>query len=179
MPYSRARTSRRFSSTAPKPRYQWARTSFYALTNLAPGVPYTFDLLATFKNSFGISFNLPEITIWRIHIKLSCRITVTAPQANDGVFTSAWVDTFDQVQLVSSAVPYDQKYLIWDQFFCEEQILQSGIATANSYYREFDVKSHRRLESLNDTLIGQLVGTGTTTIVDASVQAAVLLRLPH
>jgi len=102
-----------------KPRWQWARVTTNSIT---PSPPYTADLLANWRLNLGITMNLPEITIWRMHIKISIRITVPTQQANDGIFISSWVDSAFQPTQLSSPNPYDQKYLIWDAQYITEQI---------------------------------------------------------
>jgi len=137
-----------------------------------------FDLLADWRSALNVNVNLPDIVIWRMHVKISIRITVPTQQANDGVFISSWVDSKSQVTLQSSVSPYDQKYLIWDQQYITEQIKQSGTLADPVIYREYDVKSHRRLQDMNETLFLGVEMTGSSVGLDVSYTSSVLLKLP-
>jgi hypothetical protein len=163
-----------------KPRYHWVR-SFE--NNASPSAFNTIDLLGVWKTSMGITFNMPDITIWRIIIKIAVRFSVvTAATTNTGAFIALLVDDTTQVELTSLTHPYDEQYLMWDFGFVAQQSLASSDSSAIPAnplaYKEYDIRSHRKLRSVNDTLILTIGNSGNATLTDYTFVQNTLIRLP-
>ena len=173
----RRRYNRRFSG--PRRRWQWIRSSE---NNASPNASLNnIDLMSTWRSHSGISINLPEFVIWRIRLKLSITITVTTSvAANDGVLVTAFVDGSNQTATNQLSQPYDQKDLIFDMLYATETVKQStdSLATTTvTLYREYDIKSHRKLPALDDTLKLQLASSGTAVITGYSFTQSTLVRM--
>lgn len=172
------RRRRFFSSTRKKARWVWSRHC----EQLTIGTPTNVDLLNYYKTVAGISIILPEITIWRIHIKIIIKVTLSAAVvAADGVLLSCFVDGQTQAQLNSFSDPLAQQHLAYMWMPVAHTAAEGGGATAGTYYleKELDIKSHRRIAKPEDTLWFQVASTGgSTTVNDAFVTYAVLMRNP-
>jgi len=144
------------------------------------------DLLAVWRTTGGILWELPDLVIWRIHIKISInwKFSVANAAANTGVFYALFVDSINQVMLESSTHPYDEQYLMWSNMFVSEFMSQGGISgtvdTTNQHnmYKYVDVRSHRKLKNQLETLYLSLTGTGNMAIQDYAITQSTLLRLP-
>jgi len=162
-----------------KPNYLWVRETF---NNVAPAhspTPNLDDALGTFKTQYGISLNLPDFTIWRLRIKISIHISSVAVLANNAVHFAAFVDSLETSPTISSLTkPFAHKYLMWDNLYLTDTVMQSGetAAAVNVVYKEYDIKSHRRLENIEDTLWFSLTELGNTNIVDYAYTWSLLLR---
>lgn len=164
---------------ARKPKWLWVRS---AENNASPNSTLNnLDLLSTFRTHAGISVNLPEFVVWRIRLKISITITVTTSvAANDGVLLTAFVDSYDQTAANQLSNSYDQKYLVYDMLYATETVKQStdSLATTTvTLYKEYDIKSHRKLAALDDTLKVQLASSGTAVITGYSFQQSTLLKV--
>lgn len=160
-------------------RWSWMRS---AENNAAPNATLNnIDLMSTWRTHSGISVNLPEIRVWRIKLKISITITVTtAVAANDGVLVSCFVDGFNQTAGNQLTSAYDQKHMLYDMLYATETVKQStdNLATTTvTLFKEYDIKAHRRLGSLDDTLKLQLASSGTAVITGYSFQQSTLLML--
>jgi hypothetical protein len=133
----------------------------------------------------GITLNLPDITIWRVLIKISFRFILTPNviTSNDGFLMAMYVDdstTFPANPLLD---PYGEQYLMWDQRMLGSVFSQGEVVvnTTNNWmlYKEWDIRSHRKFKFLQDTLLMQLVSTGNAVPAEIAVQSAILLRLPR
>jgi hypothetical protein len=172
------RRRRFFASTRKRARWVWTRHC----EQLTIATPTNVDLLNYYKTVAGITIILPEITIWRVHIKISIKVTLSAAVvAADGVLVSCFVDGQTQAQLNSFSDPLAQQHLLYHWLPVSHVPAEGGGSTAGTYYleHEFDIKSHRRIAKPEDTLFLQLAGTGgSTTVNDAFVTYAVLMRNP-
>src|SRR5262249_21774092 len=133
-------------------------------------------------NLLGMSINLPGFTIWRLHFKFSCRITIVTPQANNGVLLTAFVDSTTQTITNQGTFPMDERLLLHEQLYVNETIVQNGqgagAAAVVPLYGSFDVRSHRKIENLQNSLILQNAVTGAATILDYSWTMSALIKLP-
>lgn len=171
---------RRFASTLPrrKARWRWLRQTInppvVAVTN--------DDVLTHYRANAGITINLPDFTIWRIRIRVSIRITIAAAAgANDGAIFSVFTDSQSQVPVDQNLNSYDERHMLWTIMPLAKYTTQATLArpAAGTYmmYEEFDIKAHRKLAQMNDTLFVQVVpSSANTTINDISYTASVLLR---
>ena len=166
-----------------KPRYMWVREQ---ANDLVTASPATIDLLANYRAQFAIAVNLPEITVWRFHIKISIlgKITLAGSvKSSDGVFVACWVDDKTQAPLIASSASYSQKYLVWEEIYFTEGASQSStgftVAAANevALFREYDVKTHRKLYNLNDSLFLQLQNLEDFSYDQFSYTSRILLRI--
>jgi len=166
----------------------WVREALNVATPVGPGPAFTsFDLLGNFRGVMGISLNLPDIVIWRIHIKVSIRFTLapsTAIQANDSVLFSLFVDTSNQTLLNPVTQPYSEKFMMFDNLYASS-LVQQGLTVAASLpgdllmFKEYDIKSHRRIANLDETLWMTLSPQGTDlTILNWSATHSTLVKLP-
>lgn len=129
----------------------------------------TIDLMSNYRTHLGIAINLPEITIKRLHLKISIQVTITAGlNSADGVLLSAFVDGLNQTISNQMTNPYDEKDLIFYYLYLSEtSMFTDAQAGGHQYtlYKEFDVRAMRRLKSVDDTLFLQIsAGTGNVTI---------------
>lgn len=161
-----------------KSRFEWIHGSFVAATPNA--TLNNFDLLSGFKTTLGIQVNLPELVVWRIHLRISAVITIAgAMAANDGVLHTVFVDSQNQTVLNQLSDPYDQHYLMFDFAYLTETAYQSDIHAAGTYAiaRNYDIRSHRRLASLTDTLWLQTAASGQATFTSISYVQSVLVKI--
>jgi|SRR5258707_635224 len=187
MPYGRFRP--RFRPVGRrKARYLWVRSFENNVAPVQGPSVNSNDLLAVYKQTqfAGGNFNFPDIVIWRIHIRISIhwRFSVAAATANTGSNISMFVDSRLQTLLNPVTQPYDERYLMWYEAFAadaaEGTLALGTIDTTSDHLlvKEFDVKSHRKINTPDETLWLTIVGTGNTTLVDYAFQQSTLLRLP-
>ena len=175
MPIRRSRTFFPQRRVARTQRMQWVRES---PNNVAPANPSNIDLLALFRTQFGITANLPDIVVERLHLKVSCTYTITTAGANNGIAVAAWVDSKNQTIQSAVAQPYDQHFLIYDILYQTEQQLYAGAVggTADVAYHIYDVKSKRKLRSIDETLWLQLQPVGAIVFTQYAYTMSLLLK---
>jgi len=162
------RRYRRFTRR-PRKNWQWVRGTFNDVTVVTPPAFYTEDLLQSLRTEYGISAQFPDIVIWRIHIKISAKITwVASPAAQfaAGMIIAMFVDDANFTLQSAGLKPYSEKYMYYGETYYSEAVMlgERGIAANNTDYLNtgwLDVKSKRRLGNIDDTLILQVVPTGT------------------
>lgn len=182
MPYRSFR--RRSFSRRRRRKYQWVRQN---VSDSVPTSPVTYDLLTNYKNVFAITAMLPDITIWRIRIKISIDFHFSAagdPLAASGVFFAIFTESQNLAHLTASANPYDEHFMWWDKFYASETLKEnySNIAVSSTLpqviYKEVDVKSHRKLTDVHDTLLMQLQSQGDVVMNSVDFTHSTLLLLP-
>jgi len=160
-------------------RYTWVR-SFQ--NNVAAISLNTDDLLNNWRVAQGLIFNLPDIVIWRIHIKISIKFTYSPATytENSGEMVTLFVDDINQVQLNPIGNAFAQQWLMYDVLYAAEQQLQSdpGIGGQPVLYKEYDIRSHRRLRAQQDTLFLQLADSGNLVKSSYSFVQSTLIKLP-
>lgn len=165
--------------------WQWVRQVGNNVTATTPPAFQTSDLLADFKSQFGFSVNFPDITIWRIRLKVSIKVTFpttgfTNPESA-GALVAVYCDNTSEVVSEAGPVthPYEHKWMVYEMIYASEQVLYSGIASSTEaegvLYREFDIKTRRRLENLNWSLFMDVQGSGQIATVNAYSWASVIL----
>lgn len=180
-------TRRRFGRHLARRKSEWARFSF---NDVAPTTTNGYDLLNSFRTAFGININLPDITIGRLHIRVSINFHVTAAAAaNDGVLIAVATCDRDDISggtgVVSSPLtePYDLDYMWWEQTYVSQLVMDGGAvpaANASSFlYRELDIRAMRKLRGMGETLTLQIVESGTVTITGVSITGQALMLLPR
>ena len=163
----------------PRGRHIWIRET----TNLAaPNAVFNnIDLMQAWRlHQGGITINLPEITILRVKLRLSIRVTIAAAMnANDGILSTLFVDGISQVALNQFAQPFDQRDMRYEQDFLSHVPAEGGGNAAGTYFveRDFDIKARRKLQSVDDTLWLQCSATGQSVIQQLSYSHATLVRL--
>lgn len=172
------RRRRFYASTRKRARWVWTRH----VEQLTIATPTNVDLLNYYKTVAGISIILPEITIWRIHLKVSIKITLSSAMvAADGALVSVFVDSQTQAQLNSFSDPLAQQHMLYHWLPASHVPAEGGGNTAGTYFleHEFDIKAHRKIAKPEDTLFLQIAGTGgSTTVSDAEIAYSVLMRNP-
>lgn len=176
-----ARYFRRRSSIMPrrKRKWIWIRES---VNDPAPasGTLSTTDLLSTFRTHGGITINLPELTIWRIKLRISITISLAATvNENDGVLATVFVDSLNQTMLNQLTNPFDEKDMIYSMMYATKTLSQStgnstGAQTNVCLYEEYDIKARRRLRAIDDTLWLQFASSGQASVTGWSYSAAIL-----
>ena len=161
--------------------YLWVREAFDQLTPVHQPTPNLNDLLETFRTQAGVTLNLPAFTIWRVLIKVSIHISLQNPAASDGVHFALFVDDKEVSPTINALVrPFAKQYMMWDQLYASEVVAQSSITTAPVnvpvLYRAYDIKTHRKLENIEQTLWASFVETGAASIIDYSLTYSILLR---
>lgn len=181
-------------------RWIWARAvqGLYTALNTGPAVNQ-FDLLADFRQQFvtgssgGLTLNLPDITIWRIHLKLSLTAKwslATAPASNDGFHIAVYCNSIaEETAALTNYLTnkYSQQFLWWDYLYFNETWKNSTgyVTTASTtaivpIYKEYDIKAHRKLVHMDDTLWLSVVSQGLDLVPnDLSFTYSILLRLPR
>lgn len=160
-------------------KYQWIRSTE---NNASPSASLnTIDLLTNWRSQLGISINLPDITIWRVRIKISIIIGGLATvSSNDGVLATMFVDGIHETVLSQILRPYDQKDMIYDMMYATETLkfsTDSGTPTNVMLWRENDIKARRRLRAIDDTLFLQLAASGNATITNYSFSQSTLISI--
>ena len=167
-----------------RPKFQWVRNT---LSDVVPASTVTYDLLNSYKNAFAISAMLPDIVIWRIHIKISIDFHFSAagdPLATSGVFFAIFTESDHLVHLPAAGNAYDEHYMMWTKLYASESLANnySNIAVTTGsqqvIYKEFDIKSHRRLTDINDTLLLQLQAFGNVVMNSVDFTHSTLIKLP-
>ena len=181
---ARRRTTFMARRTSRRPHYLWIRQLFNSQT-LIPSAGFNqLDMLADYRTQSGIDLNLPEFTIWRLRVKVSVKVSVapaTAFTESDGILVSAFCDSKSRVAISPVVNRYEDRFLIWQALYASEGLFMGALPAVNNemlLYREIDVKSHRRLENIGDTLLLQLAPIGLqTSIIAYSLQSTILTRL--
>lgn len=171
MRYRRSTFRRR---SARRTQFYWVRS---AQNNATPAAVNNEDLLANWRTGVGFNLIFPEITIWRIHIRISARFSFTAPLvSNNGIQTALWTDSKNQVQLAATTNQYDQHWLMYDILYGNESFEGGETGTVANLSRSYDIKSKRALKDPADTLFLQLAAVGPGTIIlDYSFIQSVLI----
>lgn len=170
----------------PKRNYQWARfTSADTAIKVAPAF-YTEDLLTTLKSEYGFSVNFPDITIWRIHLRISVAIKWTNPVVNleqNGVVVGVFVDDPAFTLQGVNTHPYMEKFMMYKMCYYSEAMMLGDRIPANGatdfFMKDFDIKTRRRLGNIEDSLILQVgpSGSGVAELDGLSYSGSVLLSL--
>lgn len=160
-------------------KYQWEHL---VSNNASPnGVLNSIDLLSNFRTHAGITINFPEIVIWRVHLRVSVKVTLgAAMDSADGVLITSYVDSINQAMDNPVSSPRDQHWLAYSSYYASNNDIQNGSNAAGTYLfeRVLDIKSHRKLSGLDDTLWMQIAQlTANTTITSYSYTMAALLKL--
>ncbi len=178
MPYRSYRRPMATFLPRKKPRFEWVHDTF---NNVTPAAVNLDDLLGNFKAQYAISANFPEIVIWRLHIRFSVRVGITTNAANDGVLCTCFVDSTKQTIVNQATNPNDEHYLIYKQLYATQVAMNGGTVGSGGavgLFEEWDVKAHRKLVNINDSLLFQTSFTGSVTPTDYSVSFAALLKMP-
>lgn len=163
-----------------RPKWRWIRQTF---NNAAPsGTLNSIDLLSNFKTHAGISINLPDITIWRLRIRISIDVSITGgtTTSNDGVLVTAFVDSSNQVVVSQLLDPMDQHDMVYDMLYTFETIARTDNNLTTNFvalFREYDLKSRRVLQNIDDTLFIQLAASGNAVIANYSISMALLTKM--
>lgn len=159
-----------------KGRYLWVR-DFTQASN--PTNPQSFDLLSNYRSQFGVNFMLPDIVIWRIHIKISVSFTIAAFAASQGILVALFNEDPNLASIPAALTnQYNERYMMWDMLHLSPSVIESGVTTTPVVYKEYDIKSHRRFQNQNETLMLQLQGNGITAMTEMFATYSVLLKLP-
>jgi len=176
----------RRSFNRPKVNWQWVRfSSNDAATVVLPAGNYLEDLLQSFKTAMGLTVNLPDITIWRILLKISITIKFPAAIANPeayGALMVVFVDDKLFTFTVANTDPYFERFLMYKAIYYSEAVMMGEaqpVASATGVItKDFDIKAHRRLENIEDTLLLQVSGLGGLTSLNGlAYSGSVLLRM--
>jgi hypothetical protein len=182
-----ARFRRTFARRRVRRNWQWVRQTFNDTAVVTPPGFYQEDLLQTLRSELGLAVQFPDITIWRVRIKISAKITwVASPTAQfaDGITVALFVD--DPSFNLQSALlkPYSEKYMHYSTMYYSEAVMlgERGIAANNTDYLNtgwLESKARRRLGNLEDSLILQVCPTGSdiSTLQGISVTQVTLLSL--
>lgn len=162
-----------------RPRWSWEHT---IANNASPSASAnSIDLLALYRTHAGISINIPEFTIWRVHIRVSITITLAAAvAAADGVVCTCFVDSLNQTLDNPVSSPRDQHWMLYSTLYASEYALMNGDTGAGTKYltRDFDIKVHRKLASLDDTLWFQIYQANAASVITGySYNQGVLMRV--
>ena len=170
-------------------KWQWVRQTGNNTSSVFPPASNTIDLLADWKSQFGFTVNLPEITIWRVRLKISVRVlfpsTLTTVEA-DAVNVGVYVNDVDSTVLASYpnpiSAPYAQQFMLYDTLYSSEGAVNGSIVpVANGQgfmYREYDIKARRRINNIKHSLILQYAPSGSLAqITGLGFQSVILLKI--
>jgi len=147
--------------------YTWVRQSANDTAVPASPAGYQEDLLLPLRSELALGVNLPEITIWRIHLKISITIRFIAAVVNAeaagvilGIFVGDNANTFVAV----NTRPFSEHWLMYKTLYYNEAVMQGEAPAANNangvIVHEFDIKARRKLQGVDDTLLMQVFPTG-------------------
>lgn len=183
MPYRRGFRGRRRT----RRNFQWVRSTFNDVTVVTPPAFYSEDLLQSLRTTMGISAQLPDITIWRIRIKISAKFTwIAAPAAQyaAGFITAIFVDDPNFTLLSAATAPYSEKYMFYGETYYTEALMQGSRYPAGNNVDFLssgwlDIKAKRRLGNIADSCILQVcpVGSDVANFQGISVTHSTLLSL--
>ena len=184
MPYRRM-TYRPRTFVPRRRKYQWVRGQNINTSPVQQPNTNTFDMLSFWRVEQGILLNLPDIVIWRIHLKISARISL-APNtvnASSGVHVAAFVDDVQPTSFNPVTAEFNQKYLIWEELYAYQTLVGTGqpIVTQPgplALYKEFDVKSHRKILNIEQSLLLTIGAQGNANLDEYSLTYSVLVKLP-
>jgi len=167
--------------TRVKPRYTWVRDHIHIG---GPVNPNTTDMLANWKTQSGMLFNVLDYTVWRIHIRISIDIHLTAASYQGNGYTyGIYVDSKNQAQFATGPLTnqYEQRYMAWNTIYQEKTLAESPFAATvntNVYalYEDVDVKSRARFNAQDDTLFIQFDSLNNAQADFIDCTYAVLLR---
>lgn len=166
--------------------WQWARMTSNDTAVIASPGHYTEDLLSTFKSEYGFSVNFPDITIWRVRLRISVNIRFVAAPVNFesiGFIMGMFVDDPAFTLLGVETKPYMEKYMYYGATFYEEFVEQGApqVTASGSQFmnKEYDIKARRRLGNIEDTLLMQVgtTGAGTASLGGLAWTSSTLLSL--
>jgi len=169
-----------------RPHYQWARASYPTVTGAIGAGGVQLDLLSKWKLANGFTLNLPDIVIWRVHLKISIHYTLSPATvlSGDGLQIAVFCDSVTSGAGVTPlSQPYDESYMMWDKIYAADTLANgANVQSENAtLYKEYDIRSHRKLTNQADTLILSMVPIPNLTIgaTDSyDVLASILLKLP-
>lgn len=179
---------RRFYRRTSSPRrnlakYTWVRDHIH---NAGPANPNTNDLLANWKSQSGMVFNVIDYSIWRIHIRISIDIHLTANAytSQDAYTYGIYVDSKNQTQFATGPLTnqYEQRYLAWNNIYLSKSLYDgspfASTVNLNTYalYEEVDVRSRAKMNPENDTLYCQLTSLGNAQADAFDLTYSILLR---
>lgn len=157
-------------------KFQWAR--FYSSAN-APASPYTLDLLADYRLQFGLLMNPADLVLWRLHMKLSVVYTASALNAQTGISFAICNESIAAGVPNQLLQPYSERWLMWDEFYATNQFMESASIATPVAYREYDIRSHRKLQNQEESFWASVILTGNATaLTTVSMTYSMLLRLP-
>ena len=170
----------------PRRKWLWVRESYNNVGPVhQPNTNY-IDMLGTFKTQMGINLNLPDITIWRVIIKISVHLGL-APAAytdNSGITVATFVDDekkSDTANWNMVTSPFDEQYMMWDNIYVAQSQQYYEIPTAlggYALYERYDMRTHRKLRNVNETLFTAVSETGNANLIGFSAFWSVLIKLP-
>lgn len=171
--------------TRPKINWQWARETSNDVVIITPPSYYLEDLLASFKSAYGFNINFPDIVIWRIHLRISVTVRFPASIVNPeayGVLVTVYPEDMNFIQENAVTHPYMERFMYYKTLYYSEAVLggeAQPVANSNgTLFHEFDIKAHRRLANLEDTLILQVAPTGgLASLQGLSWSSSVLLKM--
>lgn len=182
-----ARIRRGFIRRRVRRNWQWVRFTSNDVTTVVAGTSqYVEDLLSSYRLELGIGVNLPDITIWRIRLRISIHITfpavITNPEAY-GCTMALLVDNLGFTFPLISSHAYQEQFLWYETVYFSDMISQGsqGSPPANGtgyLFKSFDVKARRRVRNLDDSLILLVSPTGgLTNAFGMSYSGSVLLSM--
>ena len=171
--------------TRRKAKYVWIRGVNNNVQAVTQPAFQLYDLMSEYRTLAGVTLNIPEFTLWRLRIRVSISFGLSPLTftANSGAHIAMFVDDLDFPTSVNPvAHPFNEQFLMWDEYFVSEQVVNSPVANpptaANLFagYRQYDIKSHRRLRNLNDTVLLTISPTGNVEQLTSSIVFSMLMR---
>jgi hypothetical protein len=164
----------------------WIRSAENNVTAITAPAFGQSDLLSSYRTLAGVTLTIPDFTIWRIRISISIKFSLAAASdvdSNAGVLVAILVDDMSDPGTNPVVSQYHERYLLWDQLYVYKTFAQGGnltsIATAEhvALYKEYDLKGHRKLSNIGDSLLLQVAPVATGSIANYSFQQSTLVLL--
>src|SRR5712691_1487115 len=162
-----------------KPKWLWVRES----GNVAvPGTNVNHDMMLDYRTNAGLTGNLPEFTVWRIHVKVSIFFSYSPAtySSSSGAFVGLFVDDVNTpLAAGGNAIAFEQQWLMWDILYAAEQemMANNGVVGTPVLYHEYDIRARRVLRALKDTLWLNIAPVGNASFTNVAFTQSTLLRV--
>lgn len=148
-------------------------------TDLATTTNGQFDVLSDFRTVMGLTANVPGITIARIRATLQYVYDPLVPATSlSGLMVGFRVDTLGSTPARPASQPNaDWMYRKWFSDSQPGQVIDPAAGPAMSA-AEIDVKSMRKLEEVQQTLLFLWERTSTPNLDELTLVCSTLVMLP-
>jgi len=121
-------------------------------------------------------------------VSIRFKFTVATLSENEGAYVGIFVDSRLQENALAFSTfvnTYSKKMMMYDVLYVAENFKENftnitlSTTTEQVLYKEYDIKSHRLLRNLDETLLLQIIGLGNVSLEGISFTQSTLVRLPR